>query len=125
MQPGDPRGSEAGEKVDKSGDQEIFYIVEDLPKFQGKSHHACRAWIQDHLEYPREARAQKIRGKVYVQFIVNAKGKVIQPEVKKGVDPSLDRAALKAVQSMPDWTPGFQRGKPVAVMFLIPVQFAL
>jgi protein TonB len=79
--------------------------------------------VQEHLEYPQEAKAKGLQGIVHVFFVVDARGKVTNARVKRGVDPLLDKAALKAVNSMPDWTPGRQRNKPVAVQFEIPVEF--
>lgn len=106
-------------------DAEVFFIVEDMPKFQGENFEACRPYVQEHREYPAKAKDQKIQGLVYVTFTVNAKGEVKDAKVVRGVDPMLDLAALKAVQGMPRWTPGMQRGKPVAVQFTIPVEFSL
>ena len=109
---------------DAHGPKEVFYIVEDMPKFQGKNpHQTCIRYVQEHLEYPEEAREQGLEGTVHVFFVVDAKGRVTQASVKKSVHPLLDKAAIKAVNGMPDWTPGKQRGKPVAVQFEIPVEF--
>lgn len=105
--------------------EEVIYIVEDLPKFQGRSHNAAKNYIQEHLEYPDEARQKGLQGQVFVEFLVDHKGKVKDAKVVRGVDPLLDMAALKAVSSMPDWTPGMQRGKPVSVLFILPVEFNL
>jgi TonB family protein len=108
---------------DTPGSKEVFYIVEDMPKFQGNDHNTCLKYVQEHLEYPQEAKARGLQGIVHVLFVVDARGKVTNARVKRGVDPLLDKAALKAVNSMPDWTPGRQRNKPVAVQFEIPVEF--
>ena len=122
------KGASQKEKIidDPSGPKQVFLIVEDMPKFQGKSpHNTCIKWVKEHLEYPQEARDKGLEGTVYVVFVVDAKGKVVDAKVKKTVDPLLDKAALKTVNAMPDWTPGSQRGKPVAVRFEIPVEFKL
>jgi TonB family protein len=109
---------------DAHGPKEVFYIVEDMPKFQGKNpHQTCIRYVQEHLEYPEEAREKGLEGTVQVFFVVDTKGRVTKARVKKSVHPLLDKAALKAVNDMPDWTPGKQRGKPVAVQFEIPVEF--
>lgn len=127
----DPEKASEEEKKQKAWEKkmmekgEVFFIVEDMPKFQGKSFNACRPWVQEHLEYPPEAKEKGLKGVVYVSFIVNAKGKVSGAHVTRGVDPLLDKAALKTVYTMPDWTPGKQRGKAVQVQFIIPVTFEL
>jgi len=106
-------------------DKELFYIVEDMPKFQGNSHNACLKYIQEKLEYPQEAKDKGIQGIVQVEFVVNSKGQVRDAKIVRSVDPLLDKAALQAVHAMPDWEPGKQRSKPVAVLFVVPVKFSL
>jgi len=112
-------------KPPAKGDETVFIIVEDMPKFQGQNFNACKAYVQEHVEYPAKAKDEGIQGKVLVEFVVDAKGKVADARVVKGVDPLLDKAALVAVYSMPAWEPGTQRGKTVAVQFTIPVEFKL
>ena len=104
-------------------DKELFYFVEDMPKFQGRSPEACLDFIQEHLKYPAGARQKGLEGKVIVRFAVGANGEVKDARVKRGVDPLLDSAALDAVNAMPAWEPGKQRGKPVKVIFEVPVIF--
>jgi protein TonB len=62
-------------------------------------------------------------GRVYVRFIIDENGKVTNPEVVRGVDPILDKEALRVVKTIPDWTPGELNGKKVKVWYLIPVDF--
>ncbi len=38
---------------DPAGKEEVFYIVEDMPKFHGeKPFNSCLKYVQEHLEYP-------------------------------------------------------------------------
>ena len=67
----------------------------------------------------------KIEGKVIVQFVVNHLGKVDDVKVIRGVSPMLDLAAVDAIKSSPNWTPGKQGGKAVAQLFTMPVSFNL
>jgi protein TonB len=112
----------AGEEV---ADEEIFFIVEDMPSFQGKGQEGFREWITRNLIYPDEAAKKGISGKVYIQFAVNSKGEVVDAVVVKGVNPALDKEALRVVMSSPKWEPGKQRGKPVKVQFTFPINFVL
>ena len=102
-----------------------FIIVEDMPKFQGGDQNTFRTWIQQNLKYPEIAAENGISGKVYVNFVVNKSGDVVDAKVVRGVDPSLDQEALRVVRSSPKWTPGKQRGKPVKVQFTFPIVFVL
>jgi protein TonB len=106
-------------------EEEVFVIVEDMPKFQGGDQNTFRNWIQQNLRYPEIAQENGISGKVYVQFAVNSKGEVVDVKVVRGVDPSLDKEAVRVVSSSPRWEPGKQRGKPVKVQFTFPIVFVL
>ena len=84
-----------------------------------------REWIAQNLRYPEIAAENGISGKVYVQFAVNSKGEVVDAVVVRGVDPALDREAIRVVSSSPKWMPGKQRGKPVKVQVTLPINFVL
>lgn len=103
--------------------EELFFIVEEMPKFNGEDHNKFRTYVQDSLVYPEEAIEKGIVGRVFVQFVVGATGEVRDAIVVRGVDPLLDAEALRVVNSSPDWTPGVQRGRKVAVQFTFPVTF--
>jgi TonB family protein len=108
---------------DKLPTSEVFYIVEEMPKFQGGDLLKFREWITDHLQYPEEAAKKGIAGKVFIRFIVEADGRVDQVKVIRGADSLLDAEALRVVRSSPDWTPGKQRGHTVAVAYTLPIVF--
>ncbi len=82
-------------------------------------------WLSQSLKYPPTAKVQKIQGTVFVTFIVNVDGSVSEVTVKKSVEPSLDREALRVVNMMPKWNPGVTNGKPARAMIGIPIVFKL
>ncbi|MFO7656857.1 MAG: energy transducer TonB [Bacteroidales bacterium] len=102
-----------------------FIIVEDMPTFQGGDMNAFRNWVQQNLKYPDIAAENGISGKVYVNFVINKDGSLVDAKVVRGVDPSLDQEALRMVRASPKWTPGKQRGKAVKVQFTFPIVFVL
>lgn len=104
-------------------DEEIFFVVENMPSFQGKGQEGFREWIARNLKYPESAVKKGIGGRVYVQFAINSRGEVVDAVILKGVDPELDQEALRVVMSSPKWEPGRQRGKPVKVQFTFPINF--
>ena len=65
------------------------------------------------------------QGKVIVQFVVDKDGTITNPEVVRGVDPYLDKEAVRVISSMPKWKPGVQNGKKVRVKYTVPVMFRL
>jgi len=105
--------------------EEVFYIVEDMPKFKGKEKGEFRKFIAENLHYPEIAANNGISGTVYVQFTINRNGQVTDVVVVRGVDPALDREAVKVISSSPKWIPGKQRGRPVSVCFTFPIHFVL
>ena len=60
-----------------------------------------------------------------MQFVIDKKGKVVDVTIARGVDPYLDKEALRVVKSMPKWKPGKQRGKAVKVSYIVPINFKL
>lgn len=112
--------------VEEIEEEEIFYIVEDMPTFNGGDPAIeFRKYIAANLEYPEIAAENGISGRVIVQFAVNSKGKVVDAVVVRSVDPALDKEAIRVVMSSPPWTPGRQRGKAVKVLFTFPINFVL
>ena len=109
---------------EESDDAEVFTIVEDMPVFPG-GELALRNWIASHINYPTIAQENGIQGKVYVSFVVGKDGSVSNAVIARGVDPSLDKEALRVINSMPKWKPGMQRGKPVNVSYTVPINFQL
>ncbi|MFR3853121.1 MAG: TonB family protein [Odoribacter splanchnicus] len=72
-----------------------------------------------------QSSGKKYPGKVWVQFVVDEQGKVMQPQIVKGIDPLLDQEALRIVKLMPDWKPAQQNGKSVEASFLLPLDFSI
>lgn len=103
---------------------EVFFIVEDMPEFPG-GEMALRTYIANAIKYPVIAQENGIQGKVYVTFVVGKDGSVSNASIARGVDPSIDKEALRVVNTLPKWKPGKQRGKPVNVSYTVPINFVL
>jgi protein TonB len=99
-------------------EQEIFVVVEQQPKCGG-----VKA-LQNEVKYPEFAKKAGIEGRVFVQFVVNEQGNVVNPKVTRGVHKLLNKEALRAVKKL-DCTPGKQRGQAVKVQMSLPVTFRL
>jgi protein TonB len=107
-------------------EEEVFYIVEDMPTFNGGDPATeFRKYIAQNLRYPEIAAENGISGRVIVQFAVNKTGSVVDAIIVRSVDPALDKEAIRVVMSSPKWTPGKQRGKAVKVLFTFPINFVL
>ena len=77
------------------------------------------------MVYPEQAAEMGIQGKVIVRFVVEKDGSISQATVVKGIDPALDKEALRVIQAMPKWKPGMQQGRAVRMRCTQPVQFKL
>ena len=113
------------QEAEEEAEEEVFFIVEVMPQFKGGGKEKFREYIQQNLNYPPIAAENGISGRVFVQFAVNARGEVVDVVVVRGVDPALDKEAVRVIMSSPKWTPGKQRGKPVRVQFTFPIKFVL
>ena len=112
------------EEEEEEEDTQVFFIVEEMPEFPG-GELALRKYIGNSIKYPVIAQENGIQGKVYVTFVVGKDGSVSNASIARGVDPSLDKEALRVVNSLPKWKPGKQRGKPVNVSYTVPINFVL
>ena len=106
-------------------EQEIFEVVEQMPEFPNGGMAGLMQYLSKNIKYPTIAQENGTQGRVTVQFVVNADGSIVDAKVIRGVDPYLDKEALRVINSMPKWKPGMQRGKPVRVKYTVPVMFRL
>ncbi len=119
-----PAMGPVGPSMEDSGEGEVFQVVEEMPEFPGGME-ALLSYLGKNIKYPSMAQENNIQGRVIVEFVVNKDGSIVDPVVKRSIDPSLDNEAMRVVKSMPKWKPGKQRGKPVRVRYTVPVLFRL
>ncbi|NLX65916.1 MAG: TonB family protein [Bacteroidales bacterium] len=103
---------------------EIFVVVEEQPTFPG-GNAAMMRFLSDNIKYPVVAQDNGIQGRVIVNFVVEKDGRLSDFNVVRSIDPLLDAEALRVLESMPNWTPGKQRGEAVRVRFTLPVVFKI
>ena len=112
------------EEEEEESAQQIFTVVEKQPEFPGGTAELFK-YLNKAIKYPVIAQENGIQGRVVCSFVVNRDGSIVDIQVKRGVDPSLDKEAIRVISEMPKWKPGEQRGKSVRVRFILPVQFRL
>lgn len=106
-------------------EDEIFEVVEDKPEFSDGGAAGLMRYLSTNIKYPTIPQENGVQGKVTVQFVVNKDGSIVDVKVLRGVDPYLDKEAVRVISSMPRWKPGKQRGVPVRCKFTVPVAFKL
>jgi TonB family protein len=120
--------SQNGSKVQSGGvvqDERVFTQVEVMPQFGNGGEDDLASYLKNNLKYPAEAKEKKIKGTVYVSFVVDKTGKVRDAKILRGVGYGCDEEVLRIVKSMPDWIPGKDKGTAVNVQYNLPVNFTL
>ena len=102
----------------------VYDRVEVMPEFPGGMQ-GLFEYMQNNVNYPKEAKNQKIEGRVIVSFIVEKDGSISEVHPLTAVHPLLDKEAIRLVNEMPRWKPGTEKGKAVRVSFALPVSFKL
>lgn len=102
----------------------VYRLVEEMPRFPG-GEVKMMEFLAKNVQYPKDAVAKGISGKVVVQMIVRSDGTTTGHKVVKWVNPLLDEEALRVARMMPKWTPGKIKGKAVSCLFSFPIQFRL
>lgn len=114
------------EKLETLQESEMLYVqVDEMPEFSG-GYAKLLEYIQKNLKYPMMARESNIQGKVFVQAIIERDGSISNVKVLNSIGGGCDEEAVRVVQSLPTFDkPGKIDGKPVRVLFTIPITFAL
>jgi TonB family protein len=110
--------------ISKSGEPEPFVVVEEMPMFPGGDS-ALLSYLAMNTKYPETAKTNNIQGRVIVRFCVTETGGVDRISVLKGVDPEIDKEAMRVVSTLPVFKPGKQGGKDVPVWYMVPITFSL
>ena len=106
----------------------VYYKAEIDPAYPGGLDE-LRNYLRDNIKYPEEARQNGQEATVFVEFVVDAKGKVREVVAAEVVgdegDDAFKRESVRVVSNMPGWNPGRQQGKAVDASFSIPITFQL
>jgi TonB family protein len=122
----DKEGNETLEE--ESSDETVYSIVEDLPEFPGGPSEMMR-FLASNTRYPQEAMDNNIQGRAYISFTVEKDGSISEVEsaapLGREVNKLLLEEAIRVIKKMPNWKPGFQRGKTVRVRYTVPINFRI
>ncbi len=122
--------------------EEIFRVVEQMPRFPGcenisgdkNAKKLCAErklyeYLYARIKYPQIARENRVEGLVVIQFVVGKDGRISNAKIVRDIGAQCGEEALRVINSMNDlperWTPGKQRGRPVSVLFNLPIKFDL
>ncbi|WP_195373293.1 MULTISPECIES: M56 family metallopeptidase [Parabacteroides] len=105
-------------------DDKVYEVVDVMPEFPGGQNELLK-YLARNIKYPEESVKNKEEGRVSLTFIVNKDGSISDVKVVRNATPALDAEAIRIVKSMPNWTPGKEKGKDVRVAYTVPVTFRL
>jgi len=110
--------------VETDAENKVYDNVEKEPEFPGGMQQFYK-FLQQTVKYPADARESNVQGRVGVTFIVERDGSLTNINVARSPLPSIGEEAIRAVRLSPKWNPGTQNGRPVRVMYTVPVNFTL
>lgn len=116
--------SSAQAQTNNNESSDTVMVTDVMPEYPGGSD-AMTSFIKKNIKYPEIARDNDIKGKVYIEFVINTEGYVTNVQIKKGIGGGCDEEAVRIIKKMPQWKPGIQNGKPVNVKILLPILFSL
>jgi len=124
-----------------SDNKEIYDEVDQLPRFPGCeglpssdemkncTYKNLMTFISQNIKYPEEARKEGLMGTVYVKFVINAKGELVDPAIEKGFNDACEDEVIRVInllQAMDKkWGPGIKDEKEVNTSMMLPVTFKL
>lgn len=100
---------------------QVFTAVEKEPQFPGD----FGAYLGRNIRYPAVDKDHNVQGKVFIQFIVEKDGSLDDFKVLRAPSETLGDESVRVLSISPKWIPGYQNGKPVRVMYTVPISFAL
>lgn len=107
-----------------SEEDTVYQIVEQMPQYTG-GEEAMMKYVAENIKYPQAAKDKNIGGRVFVSFVIEKDGSVNEVKVMRGIGGGCDEEAVRVIKGMPKWKPGMQKGKPVRVSYMMPINFKL
>lgn len=97
-------------------------------------------YVSENIKYPKSAKKKGLRGRVYVQFVINKDGNIdagsvrVMPaqEIREASasmpmdiiqDPDCEKEAMRLIRQSPPWQPAQYRGQPVIQQMAVPILF--
>lgn len=117
-----PLEKEKAASLEIPAEPEAIVQAESMPQFPGGQTALIR-FIYENIKYPSVALKQRIEGRVWCSFVVEADGLVSNVHLEESVYIFLDEEALRVLKMMPSWLPGKTKGENVRVKVYIPIVF--
>lgn len=110
--------------VNEQNENHFFSLGNEVPQFPGGYESLIR-FLNTNLNYPKEAREQRLQGQLVISFVVEENGEISSAIIVHGIGGGCDEEAIRVIESMPAWEPAIKDEKPVRVLFNMPITFRL
>jgi TonB family protein len=111
-------------KIQGDWRNEEFTFVDHRPEAKG-GFQSFYEYISANLKYPEQARKEGVQGKVFVEFVVDKDGKLIDVKAVKGIGAGCDQEAVRVIKEAPAWEPAKVVDMPVRVKMILPITYNL
>ncbi len=99
-------------------------LLDQPPLFIGGD--AALAAYTTQLNYPMQAQAQNVQGRLVVSFVIDTLGQISGYKLLNRLGSGCDEEAMRIAHSIPGkWIPGRLGSHPVAVQYVLPLTFRL
>ena len=102
----------------------ICEYTQEMPEFPGGEGKLLQ-FIAKNVRLPKCVKEGKVKGRSIVEFVIEKDGTVSDFKIVRSLHKDCDAEAIRVLQTMPRWKPGSERGKPVRVKYIVPVEFCL
>lgn len=111
--------------IKESESNEIFEVVEQMPRFPDGGDDGLMQYLARNVKYPTLAKENGAQGYVVVKFVVEKDGNITDVHVGNKVDPYLASEAIRVIKHMPKWKPGIHKNEIVRVKYAVRIGFKL
>jgi len=109
----------SGITLDSLNIEHPYTVAEQRPTPK-KGINSFYSYLKNSIYIPVDAR-NKAYGKIYMTFIVDKDGRLIEPKILKGIGYGIDEIAIEAIKNAKNWNPGVRRGIPLRVNYSLPI----
>lgn len=105
-------------------DTTVYTKVEQPPDFPGGMKKMYK-FIKNNIQYPVQAFENKVKGNIFIAFIIEKNGSLSNIHIVQGIGYGCDEEAVRVIKLMPSWLPGKEKGEPKRVRMTLPIEFPL
>jgi beta-lactamase regulating signal transducer with metallopeptidase domain len=103
-----------------ASDKLIINSIETKPEFPGGIMEFYK-FVGNSFKMPAHVSNNKINTKIFMQFMIEKDGSLSEFKIIKDAGYGLGDEAIRVLKLSPKWTPGTQDGKPVRVIYDLPI----